>query len=224
MTTVLRHRNPTSAVDPIVSQRILQHSYWKEHCYGLNEAGVVQKATTLDYIGGSYSIYLKPTPFLCLLYKLLQLAPSSDIVLPLIQQNKFKYITALGMMYIRSAFKPQYVYPLLDQFYSDFRKLRVRFSYGWDIMHIDELSHALLTSNRLFDVSLPYLPSRSNLGLPPRRTPLLEVMSQEDVQKEVESTVVIETSTMETTLQAEGTEIEKENALRLSLGLKPLEV
>ncbi|KAL0236044.1 hypothetical protein GEMRC1_002626 [Eukaryota sp. GEM-RC1] len=219
-----RLKNPVSVIDPILSQRILQHSYWKEECYGLNEAGVAEKALSLSYIGGSYSIYLKPTPFLCLLYKLLQLNPVPEIILNLFHQNKYKYIRALAMFYIRLVFKPQFVYTLLDQMYMDYRKLRVRYPHGWEVTHVDEYTHGLLNARRMFDVTLPYLPLRANVGVPPRVSPLEEILTAEECQEALGKLVV---EMKEEVFEVEGDgslsdEIRRENALRASLGLKPL--
>jgi len=53
---------------------------------------LVDKAMSLKYIGGVYGGNVKPTPFLCLLLKMLQIQPEKDIVVEFITQPDFKYI------------------------------------------------------------------------------------------------------------------------------------
>ncbi|KAL0211528.1 hypothetical protein RCL1_005154 [Eukaryota sp. TZLM3-RCL] len=216
-----------SLIGSALSQRILQNSFWQEQCYGLNEAGVVEKAINLEYVGGSFSAYLKPTPFLCLLYKLLQLSPSPDVISLIINQEDHKYLRALGMFYIRLVYPPKDIYHYIDPFFSDFRKLRVRHVQGWGLMHVDELADALLSAPRLFDVRLPFILSRSNLGLSPRKSPLLEAFTSEELDILVEK-LAREKLMQETAefihVSESFDEISRENELRRQLGLKPLRV
>lgn len=53
---------------------------------------MVDKGVELRYIGGIYSGNIKPTPFLCLTLKLLQLQPEKDIIIEFIRQENFKYV------------------------------------------------------------------------------------------------------------------------------------
>lgn len=46
----------------------------------------------LRYFGGIYAGNVKPTPFLCLTLKLLQLQPEKDIIIEFIRQEEIKYI------------------------------------------------------------------------------------------------------------------------------------
>ncbi len=48
----------------------------------------------LRYIGGLYAGNVKPTPFLCLILKMLQIQPERDIVVEFIRQEEFKYAIA----------------------------------------------------------------------------------------------------------------------------------
>lgn len=47
----------------------------------------------LRYIGGIYGGNIKPTPFLCLILKMLQIQPDKDIIIEFIRQEDFKYVT-----------------------------------------------------------------------------------------------------------------------------------
>lgn len=45
----------------------------------------------LKCIGGIFGGNIKPTPFLCLILKMLQIQPDKDIVVEFISQQNFKY-------------------------------------------------------------------------------------------------------------------------------------
>jgi hypothetical protein len=46
----------------------------------------------LKYVSGAYGGSVKPSPFLCLVLKLLQLQPELDIVLEYIKNEDFRYV------------------------------------------------------------------------------------------------------------------------------------
>ncbi|KAF1808527.1 PRP38-domain-containing protein [Eremomyces bilateralis CBS 781.70] len=77
---LLRGKNPATLIETGVRDRITESYYWKEQCFGLNEATLCDRAAELTYIGGTYSDFGRPTPFLCLLFKMLQLQPSKAVV------------------------------------------------------------------------------------------------------------------------------------------------
>lgn len=51
---------------------------------------LVDRALELDHIGGIYSANIKPTPFLCLILKMLQIQPSKDIIIEFIKNPDYK--------------------------------------------------------------------------------------------------------------------------------------
>ena len=51
---------------------------------------LVDKAMNLRYIGGVYGGNIKPSPFLCLTQKMLQIQPEKDIIIEFIKQDEFK--------------------------------------------------------------------------------------------------------------------------------------
>lgn len=55
----------------------------------------------LKSIGGIYGGNVKPTPFLCLILKMLQIQPEKDIIIEFIRNEDFKYVRALGAFYMR---------------------------------------------------------------------------------------------------------------------------
>lgn len=78
---LIRGVNPATLFEKAVRDRITDSYYWKEQCFGLNAATLCDRAVELTAIGGTYGGSQKPTPFLCLAFKMLQLAPERDIVL-----------------------------------------------------------------------------------------------------------------------------------------------
>ncbi|ORY11915.1 PRP38 family-domain-containing protein [Clohesyomyces aquaticus] len=77
---LIRGQNPAILFESGVRNRIIQSYYWKEQCFGLNEATLCDRAAQLKYIGGTTGVNGKPTPFLCLAFKLCQLVPEEGVV------------------------------------------------------------------------------------------------------------------------------------------------
>jgi pre-mRNA-splicing factor 38A len=78
---LIRGQNPALLFEKGVRERITESYYWKEQCFGLNAATLCDRAADLKFIGGTSGITGKPTPFLCLAFKLLQLVPEKAIIL-----------------------------------------------------------------------------------------------------------------------------------------------
>ena len=142
--------------------RILDSLYWKEQCFGLNAATLLDRATELTYIGGHYSNQ-KPTPFICLVFKLLQLQPEKEIVLAYLEDPDFKYLRALAAMYIRLTWGATEIFRTLEPLMGDFRKIRVRGMGGWRLSYMDEFVDSLLTDERVCDIALPRMMTRAML-------------------------------------------------------------
>ena len=51
---------------------------------------LVDRAMELDHVGGVYGGNVKPTPFICLILKMLQIQPSKDIVIEFIKNPDYK--------------------------------------------------------------------------------------------------------------------------------------
>ena len=66
--------------------------YWKESCFGLTAETLVDKAMDLTYVGGSYGGNQKPSPFICLILKMLQIQPDKEIVLEFIKNEDYKCV------------------------------------------------------------------------------------------------------------------------------------
>lgn len=155
--------NPQFLVEKILRLRIYANRYWKEQCFGLTAETLIDRAAKLEFVGGSSSHNVKPTPFICLLLKLLQIQPHLDIVFEYIKQEEYKYLRALGAMYVRLAARPAEVYRYLEPLLEDYSKLAKKTPAGWELIHMDEFVDELLTSELCCDVTLPVLPKRSVL-------------------------------------------------------------
>ena len=81
---LIRGQNPALLFEKGVRERITESYYWKEQCFGLNAATLCDRAVELKFIGGTSGITGRPTPFLCLAFKMLQLVPEKKIVLEML--------------------------------------------------------------------------------------------------------------------------------------------
>ncbi|OJD19339.1 hypothetical protein AJ78_00701 [Emergomyces pasteurianus Ep9510] len=190
---LIRGVNPATLFEKAVRDRITESYYWKEQCFGLNAATLCDRAAELTYIGGTYGLAQKPTPFLCLAFKLLQLAPEKEIVLEYLNfhdpendrdegddRNEleeehdddsgvikavgdFKYLRALAAFYIRITFDAAEIYRTLEPLLADYRKLKRRTKDGFMLTYIDQFVDDLLTKDRVCGTSLWKLPSRTQL-------------------------------------------------------------
>ena len=59
-------------VEKILRMKIYDSMYWKEHCFGLTAESLVDKAVQINSLGGTCGGARKPTHFICLILKLLQ--------------------------------------------------------------------------------------------------------------------------------------------------------
>ena len=173
--------NPQYLIEKIVRTRVYAARYWKEHCFGLTAETLIDKALRLDYLGGTYSSTAKATPFLCLLLKLLAIQPGLDIVTEYLQQEDYKYLRALGAVYLRLTGRPVEVYTYLEPLLMDHRKLAVRTAAGWELTHMDELVDALLVGDTCCGLAMPRLPARATLeatgALEPRVSALEDLLA-----------------------------------------------
>eukprot|EP01029_Cantina_marsupialis_P019621 TRINITY_DN45637_c0_g1_i1.p1 TRINITY_DN45637_c0_g1~~TRINITY_DN45637_c0_g1_i1.p1 ORF type:complete len:300 (+),score=91.18 TRINITY_DN45637_c0_g1_i1:86-985(+) len=175
--------NAQNLVEPIVRKRIHECLYWKQECFGLSAEDIVDKAMDLKYIGGTYAGNNKPTPFICLVLKLLQIQPSKEIILEFIKTEEFKYVRALGAFYMRLVGRPMDVYQYLEPLLNDYRKVRMRNAGGWQVTHMDEFIDEMLTEKIALGIALPPITQREVLEqtkvLEPRISALDEELDEE---------------------------------------------
>lgn len=162
---LIRGVNPATLIDTAVRDRITDSLYWKESCFGLNAATLLDRAVEMSYIGGTYGVGMKPTPFICLAFKLLTLVPEKEIVLEYLGRGgeEWKYLRALAAFYVRLTFNSVEVYRVLGPFLEDKRKLRRRRKEGYTLTYMDEFVDELLTKDRVCGTSLWKLPARQIL-------------------------------------------------------------
>jgi pre-mRNA-splicing factor 38A len=185
--------NPATILEKAVRERIIDSYFYKEQCFGVNEADIVDRVVEhVNFIGGVYGVVQKPTPFLCLAFKLLQLAPSDAILDEYLGfgGEKFKYLRALAAFYVRLTRTDKEVYRLLEPLLEDGRKLRRRGRNGTGLTFVDEFVDDLLVKERVCATSLWKMRKRDVLEdlelLEPRVSPLGDI---EDLLEEEEEIV-----------------------------------
>eukprot|EP00090_Calanus_glacialis_P030755 TRINITY_DN4994_c0_g1_i1.p1 TRINITY_DN4994_c0_g1~~TRINITY_DN4994_c0_g1_i1.p1 ORF type:complete len:310 (-),score=122.18 TRINITY_DN4994_c0_g1_i1:69-998(-) len=190
--------NPQYLVEKIIRSRIYDSKYWKENCFALTAELLVDKAMELKFVGGVFGGNIKPTPFICLVLKMLQIQPEKDIVIEFIKNEDFKYVRALGAYYLRLTGTALDCYKYLEPLLNDYRKIRRQKRDGnFELSHMDELIDQLLHEERVCDVQLPRIQKRSvleeNNELEPR-TSVLEgdLLEEQDGSSDEEPEQVVE--------------------------------
>jgi pre-mRNA-splicing factor 38A len=183
---LIRGQNPALLFETAVRDRITDSLYWKEQCFGLNAATLLDRAVEISYIGGTYGVGMKPTPFLCLAFKLLTLVPERQIILEYLNTGgeEWKYVRALAAFYVRLTFDPADVYKTLEPFLTDARKLRRRRKEVYVLTYMDAFVDELLTKDRSCATSLWKLPARQLLEdmeqLEPRESSMQDELDNEE--------------------------------------------
>lgn len=188
--------NPATIMEKAVRERIIDSYFWKEQCFGVNEADIVDRVVEhVSFVGGTHGVTQKPTPFLCLAFKLLQLAPDDDVLAEYLRfgGDKFKYLRVLACFYVRLTRRPEHVYQTLEPFLEDRRKLRRRGRAGTSLTYVDQFVDDLLTKDRVCATSLWQMPKREILEdlelLEPRVSPLGDIEDLLDEDEEEEAKV-----------------------------------
>ena len=188
----IKGTNPQYLVEKIIRSRVYDSKYWKENCFALTSELLVDKAMELKFVGGVFGANIKPTPFICLVLKMLQIQPEKDIVIEFIKNEDFKYVRALGAYYLRLTGTSLDCYKYLEPLLNDYRKIRTQKRDGnFELSHMDEFIDQCLHDERVCDVQLPRLQKREileeNNELEPRVS-LLEgdLLDGEDASSEEE--------------------------------------
>ncbi|KAK7433259.1 hypothetical protein QQZ08_000195 [Neonectria magnoliae] len=188
--------NPATIMEKAVKDRIVDSYFYKEQCFALNEADIVDRVVEhVSFIGGTHGATQKPSPFLCLAFKLLELSPSDAILQEYLQYGgeAFKYLRALACFYVRLTRQAKDVYEALEPFLEDRRKLRRRGRAGTSLTYMDDFVDDLLTKDRICATSLWKMPKREVLEdleiLEPRVSPLgdLEDLLEEEDEADKEN-------------------------------------
>eukprot|EP01079_Euglenida_sp_SAG-EU17-18_P002739 gene2739-3376_t len=153
--------NPQNLIEKIIRQRAYNSLYWKEQCFGLDAEKLVDRAIELEYLGGIYGGLRKPTKFLCLVLKMLQIQPDKDIIVTFIKNEDYKYVRMLGAFYMRLVGRHVDIYQYLEPLLNDYRRIRYRENSGkFHLTHVDEFVQDLLEKDMVCDIVLPQLMSR----------------------------------------------------------------
>ncbi|OJJ03276.1 hypothetical protein ASPVEDRAFT_29801 [Aspergillus versicolor CBS 583.65] len=188
---LVRGLNPAMLFEKAVRDRITESYYWKEQCFGLNAATLCDRAIELSFIGGTYGVSEKASPFLCLAFKLLQINPDRNIIMEYLNfsdpeleseggdadtsaeerarnsvvkhRGDFKYLRALAAFYVRLTWEPVEIYKTLEPLLLDYRKLKRRVRDSFVLTYMDQFVDDLLTKDRMCGTSLWKLPSRQQL-------------------------------------------------------------
>jgi len=177
----IKGTNPQYLVEKIIRSRIYDCKYWKEECFALTSELLVDKAMELRYIGGVYAGNIKPTPFLCLTLKMLQIQPQKDIIIEFIRNEDFKYVRALGAYYMRLTGTSLDCFKYLEPLLNDYRKVRVQDREGkFHLSHMDEFVDRLLREERVSDIQLPRLQKRHVLEENNELEPRVSLLEADD--------------------------------------------
>ncbi|GMH86293.1 hypothetical protein TrST_g6918 [Triparma strigata] len=162
--------NPQNLLETITRQKIYACRYWKEICFGLDANGVMSKGVDLKYAGSTFGPAHQPSPFICLILKLLQISPDIDIIFKYIKQTEFKYLRVLGLFYLRLVGSTYDIYNHLETTLTDYRKFVVRKPVAigeaqWEVRTVDDFIWELLNDEEgyVLGMSLPRLPKREVL-------------------------------------------------------------
>ncbi|OBT65443.1 hypothetical protein VE03_06064 [Pseudogymnoascus sp. 23342-1-I1] len=189
--------NPATLFEKPVRERIIDCYFWKDQCFALNEADIVSRVVEhVHFIAGTYGDSQRPSPFLCLAFKLLQLGPGDDVLKEYLGYGgeRFKYLRALACFYVRLTRPAEQVYETLEPFLEDARKLRRRGRQGVSLTFVDQFVDELLTKERVCATSLWKMPTREQLEdsekLEPRVSALGDIEAL--LEEEEEDVVMLE--------------------------------
>lgn len=186
--------NPAKIMEKAVMDRIVDSYFYQEQCFAVNEADIIDRVVEhVSFIAGTLGMEQKPSPFLCLAFKLLELQPSDEVIQEYLQYGgeNFKYLRALAVFYVRMTRASKEVYEMLEPFLADKRKLRRKKRAGTSLTYMDDFVDELLTKDRVCATSLKMLTKREILEelevLEPRVSPLGDIEDLLDASDEEEA-------------------------------------
>lgn len=150
--------NTTQLVEKITRERIFDSLYWKQYCFNINAATILDRAVEIECIGNIPSSG-SPFPFVCLFIKLIQLMPERDIIEFYVSQKKFKYLKVLGLLFIRLVYR-DYRFLMAELGKDDYRKVRIFENDSYKLSFIDEIVDKLIQDDRFIGLTLPYMPKQ----------------------------------------------------------------
>jgi pre-mRNA-splicing factor 38A len=176
----VRGTDPQFLIEKLTRERIYSSRFWREHCFGVSVEDLVVLAANLTHVGGLYGHARTPTPFVCLLLKLLQLGPERDVLAEFFAQSHFKYAVVLAACYLRIVGDAVDIYVSLEPLFEDYRKMVMRRDSSlFELTTVDAIIETLLCADEVFGLKLPRIQRRhicEELGLAPRVSPLGNVI------------------------------------------------
>lgn len=148
--------NTTQLIEKITRERIFDSLYWKQYCFNINAASLLDRAVEIGCIG-NIPTSGSPFPFICLFVKLIQLMPSREIIEFYATQDRFKYLKVLGLLFVRLVYR-DYLWLRRELTKNeDYRKVRIFENDGYKLSYIDEVVDRLIEDERFIGLTLPYM-------------------------------------------------------------------
>lgn len=145
-------------MNAILRQRVEESLYYKQHCFGLNAASLLDLSIKITSVG----VYDngKPSVFACLLIKLMEIQPSKEIIMFYITQHRFKYLKLLALLYHRLIYKDfNYLLEIINE---DYRKIRIS-NNEFSLSYMDECIDILANKDEFYGFSLLEMDRNNNI-------------------------------------------------------------
>lgn len=146
--------NSMLLIEKIVRERVFDSLYWKQYCFNINAATILDRCLELNCVGAMENSG-RPFPFVCLLVKLVQLNPQRSIIEFYVSQFRFKYLKLLALVYVRLVYKDS---EYLKVHLVDYRKIRLFENGVFSLTYMDECVDRLLNDKFFIGLTLPYMP------------------------------------------------------------------
>ena len=229
-------------ISPILVDKVVTSRYWKERAFALNELSLVDRVMLdVQSVGVVFGAHNRPTPFFCLLVKLLQMKPDVESVRHFVtlthgpvtddpeKRKDLRYLRVLGAFYLRLTLhtSPD-LYTLLEPLYADCRQVNVvQCSGEAQSLSIDAIVDWLLAqkSQTVLGLGLPVIVRRfvheKRKKLKPYQSFLSDVTEAEELQARKEL-AALKDADIGNFQSAFSMSVDETNSLRAKLGLKPL--
>ncbi len=157
--------NPALLIEKILRERILYSLYWQQPCVTLNLMTLLDEVVFHVKLIGTYSDAgkVRPTRFICIILRLLQIQPTPDIIDYLLIQTDFKYLQTVAALYARLTMDSVEIYQKLEPLLSNYSRLRIYENGESYITHMDEYIDNLLNGSKFCDLIFPRIIRRERL-------------------------------------------------------------
>ena len=224
-----------SAIPHLAREKVFACRYWKERCFGINAESLVERVSEdVDSVGILYGGFNRPTPLFCLLVKLFQIKPDKDTLEAYISlsdgapndqidsSQDLRYLRVLAAIFVRLTLPTSALcYNWIEGLLADGRKVAIVQPDGTTgILAIDQIAeHLLWDPSPFLGLNLPPLVKRTLLESKGSIQPYKTWLPDDIIQSRSKRNPEKEKQHEEVSLAQS---IDETNALRASLGLKPL--